>query len=309
MHDCGTILHPAMVDGQIRGGFAQALGAALYEEYAYAADGSFLTGTFADYLLPTTAEVPDPVIIHMQTPSPFTPLGSKGVGEGNCMSTPVCIANAVADALGAADLELPLVPAKLAQLVHGSEPAPPASRAGDRIENRGGDRRLRGEGEAIVGAPARQVWDMLLDPATLQAVIPGCHDVERLSDTHFRADVTLGIGPVKGRYRADVKLSDLDPPHAVTLHGAAEGALGFGSGEGRITLRALQSGGTAIRYVYEAAIGGKVASIGGRLLDGAARVIIGQFFAALARKAGGGSSDQGQPSFLGRIRHWFGGSR
>ena len=54
MHDCGTILHPAMVDGQIRGGFAQALGAALYEEYAYAPDGSFLTGTFADYLLPTT---------------------------------------------------------------------------------------------------------------------------------------------------------------------------------------------------------------------------------------------------------------
>ena len=78
MHDCGTILHPAMVDGQIRGGFAQALGAALYEEYAYAPDGSFLTGTFADYLLPTAVEVPDPIILHMQTPSPFTPLGSKG---------------------------------------------------------------------------------------------------------------------------------------------------------------------------------------------------------------------------------------
>src|SRR6266852_957123 len=104
MHDCGTILHPGMVDGQIRGGFAQAFGAALYEEYAYAADGSFLTGTFADYLLPTTVEVPDPVILHMETPSPFTPLGSKGVGEGNCMSTPVCIANAVADARGMRDV-------------------------------------------------------------------------------------------------------------------------------------------------------------------------------------------------------------
>src|SRR5579863_123987 len=144
MHDCGTILHPAMVDGQVRGGFAQALGAALYEEYAYADDGSFLTGTFADYLLPTMAEVPEPAIIHMETPSPFTPLGSKGVGEGNCMSTPVCIANAVADALGATDLELPLVPAKLAQLVHGAEPAPPANRAAGAKEKRGGDRRLRG---------------------------------------------------------------------------------------------------------------------------------------------------------------------
>ncbi|HEY0912955.1 MAG TPA: molybdopterin cofactor-binding domain-containing protein, partial [Bradyrhizobium sp.] len=212
MHDCGTILHPAMVDGQIRGGFAQALGAALYEEYAYAPDGSFLTGTLADYLLPTTMEVPDPLILHMQTPSPFTPLGSKGVGEGNCMSTPVCIANAVADALGAKDLELPLVPAKLANIVRGAEPAPPAGRATAANDRRTGDRSLRGEGEAIVGASAERVWAMLLDPATLQAVIPGCHHVEKLSDTHFCAEVTLGIGPVKGRYRADIRLSDLDPP-------------------------------------------------------------------------------------------------
>jgi CO/xanthine dehydrogenase Mo-binding subunit len=65
-----------MVDGQIRGGFAQAVGAALYEEYAYGSDGSFLTGTLADYLLPTMAKVPDPLILHMQTPSPFTTLGS-----------------------------------------------------------------------------------------------------------------------------------------------------------------------------------------------------------------------------------------
>ena len=62
----------------------------------------FLSGTFADYLLPTTTEVPEPLILHIETPSPFTPLGAKGVGEGNCMSTPVCIANAVADALGLA---------------------------------------------------------------------------------------------------------------------------------------------------------------------------------------------------------------
>jgi 2-furoyl-CoA dehydrogenase large subunit len=307
MHDCGTILHPAMVDGQIRGGFAQALGAALYEEYDYAPDGSFLTGTFADYLLPTTMEVPDPLILHMQTPSPFTPLGAKGVGEGNCMSTPVCIANAVADALATKDIDLPLVPAKLADIVRGAEPAPPAGQATN--AKRTGDRSLRSEGQAIVGASAERVWAMLLDPATLRAVIPGCHHVEKLSDTHFRADVTLGIGPVKGRYRAEVRLSDLDPPHAVTLGGSAEGAFGFGGGEGRITLAPTASGGTSIRYAYEAAIGGKVASIGGRLLDGAARVIIGQFFAALARQAGGGASDQSRWSFVAKLRGLFGGRR
>ena len=111
-----------MVAGQISGGFAHALGAALYEEYAYAPDGSFLSGTFADYLVPTAMEVPEPVILHRESPSPFTPLGAKGVGEGNCMSTPVCIANAIADALDLAALDLPATPAKLAAHIHGPEP-------------------------------------------------------------------------------------------------------------------------------------------------------------------------------------------
>jgi 2-furoyl-CoA dehydrogenase large subunit len=307
MHDCGVILHPGMVDGQVRGGFAQAVGASLYEEYAYAPDGSYLTGTLADYLLPTTAEVPEPIILHMETPSPFTPLGAKGVAEGNCMSTPVCIANAVADALGVKDLTLPLVPAKLADLVRGAEPAAPAGGGASAAPTaKSGDRRLRGEGTASVAVPPERVWDMLLDPETLKAVIPGCQSVDKLSDTHFRADVTLGIGPVTGRYRANVKLSDLDPPRAVTLSGSAEGALGFGGGEGRITLEPDGNGGTRMTYVYEAAIGGKVASIGGRLLDGAARVIIGQFFAALARQAGGSAPSQNGVSLWDRLRRLLG---
>jgi 2-furoyl-CoA dehydrogenase large subunit len=306
MHDCGVILHPGMVEGQIRGGFAQALGAACFEEYSYAPDGSYLTGTLADYLLPTATEVPEPVILHMETPSPFTPLGAKGVGEGNCMSTPVCIANAVADALGAKDIVLPVVPARLAEIVRGVERQRPEGQVADQPA-KSGDRRLRGEGMATVGVPPERVWAMLLDPETLKAVIPGCRSVEKISDTHFRADVTLGIGPVTGRYRANVKLSDLDPPRAVTLGGAAEGALGFGSGEGRITLEP-DGDGTKMHYVYDAAIGGKVASIGGRLLDGATKVIIGQFFAALARQAGGGATDA-SPSLFARLRSFIGGRR
>ncbi|MEA2928465.1 MAG: 2-furoyl-CoA dehydrogenase large subunit, partial [Hyphomicrobiales bacterium] len=117
MHDCGRVLHPGMVAGQVTGGFAHALGAAIYEEYVYGDDGSFRTGTFADYLLPTATEVPSPLILHYESPSPFTPLGAKGVGEGNCMSTPVCLANAVADALGVAEIDLPLTPSKLAALL------------------------------------------------------------------------------------------------------------------------------------------------------------------------------------------------
>ena len=68
-------------------------------------------------LIATTTEVPEPVILHIETPSPFTPLGAKGVGEGNCMSTPVCIANAVADALGVEAIDLPLTPKRLLPLI------------------------------------------------------------------------------------------------------------------------------------------------------------------------------------------------
>jgi 2-furoyl-CoA dehydrogenase large subunit len=310
MHDCGTILHPAMVDGHVRGGFAQALGAALYEEYAYAPDGSFLSGTLADYLLPTVAEVPEPLILHMQTPSPFTPLGSKGVGEGNCMSTPVCIANAVADALGIDDVELPLLPARLAEALRGAEMAAPSGTTKP-LSARQGERTLSGEGSAKVAAAPERVWAMLLDPTTLAAVIPGCHGVKKISDMDFKADVTIGVGPVKGRYRARVTLSDLGRPNRVTLQGTAEGALGFGSAEGRITLAREADGRTLVQYRYEAKIGGKIASIGGRLLDGAIRVIIGQFFAALARQAGGGSAAKSGPisAALSRLRRLLGGPR
>jgi 2-furoyl-CoA dehydrogenase large subunit len=124
MHDCGRVLHPGMVAGQITGGFAHALGASMFEEFAYTEDGAFLSGTVADYLLPTTMEVPAPVILHVETLSPFTPLGAKGVGEGNCMSTPVCVANAVADALGLDDIDLPLSPAKLAGVLHSQAQSP-----------------------------------------------------------------------------------------------------------------------------------------------------------------------------------------
>src|SRR5262249_500105 len=126
-------------------------------------------------------------------------------------------------------------------------------------------------------------WRALLDVDTLAAIIPGAHAVEKLSDTHFRAEVTLGIGPVRGRYRAEMELSDLEPPRAATLSGSAQGALAFGPGIARLT-RAPEREGTRLSYTYEAQIGGKVAAVGGRLLDAAARVIIAQFFEALARR-------------------------
>ena len=121
-HDAGRLLNPALADGQIRGGVAQGVGAALLEEFRYDEEGNFLSGTFADYLVPTACEIPAPVILHIETPSPFTPLGAKGVGEGNNMSTPVAIANAVADALAVRDVKLPLTAPRVHALLQSLSP-------------------------------------------------------------------------------------------------------------------------------------------------------------------------------------------
>ena len=124
-HDCGTILNPGLADGQIHGSFAAAIGASLYEEFVYGEDGSFLSGTFADYLVASAAEMPKLDVLHpVPSPSPFTRLGAKGIAEGNQYSTPVCLANAVADALGRGDIMVPLKPAKVLEWIAGDEPPP-----------------------------------------------------------------------------------------------------------------------------------------------------------------------------------------
>src|SRR5204863_388173 len=96
VHDAGRLLNPLIVEGQVRGGFAHGVGAALFERIVYDEDGNLLTGTFMDYLCPTAADVPSVRMEHLETPSPFTALGAKGLGEGTTMSAPVAIAHAIA---------------------------------------------------------------------------------------------------------------------------------------------------------------------------------------------------------------------
>jgi 2-furoyl-CoA dehydrogenase large subunit len=113
LHDAGRLLNPLLVDGQVRGGFAHGAGAALLERVLYDEDGNLLTGSFVDYLCLGAGDVPQLRIEHRSTPSPFTPLGSKGVGEGNTMSVPAALAAAVADALEVEAVQLPLTPARV----------------------------------------------------------------------------------------------------------------------------------------------------------------------------------------------------
>lgn len=123
VHDAGKLLNPLIVDGQILGGLVHGLGGAMYEELVYDEKGQFLTGSFMDYLCPTAPEIPKVTIKHIETPSPLTPLGAKGLGEGNSMSAPAVITNAVNDALkpyGVTIDSLPITPNKVWNMIHQS---------------------------------------------------------------------------------------------------------------------------------------------------------------------------------------------
>ena len=111
VEDAGKLLNPMVVDGQIYGGLAQGVGTALYEEMSFDASGQPLASTFADYILPGTTEVPAPRLAHMETLSPYTEFGVKGLGEGGAIAPPAAIGNAINDALrplGAEVLRLPM---------------------------------------------------------------------------------------------------------------------------------------------------------------------------------------------------------
>jgi carbon-monoxide dehydrogenase large subunit len=116
VEDCGTIINPRVVDGQIQGGVAQGIGTALYEQALYDENGQFLTGTLMDYLVPTAVDVPRVEIGHIESPSPYTPTGIKGMGEGGAIAPPAAIANAVCDALSSFNVrinEVPITPERV----------------------------------------------------------------------------------------------------------------------------------------------------------------------------------------------------
>ena len=121
-HDCGNVINPMLVEGQIHGGAVQGLGGILCEAIAYDANGQLLSGSLMDYALPGAIDIPDIKIVHLHSPSPLNPLGVKGVGEGGAVAPPAAVANAVCDAMAALDLEInstPVRPAEIARLARG----------------------------------------------------------------------------------------------------------------------------------------------------------------------------------------------
>lgn len=142
---------------------------------------------------------------------------------------------------------------------------------------------LQATGDIDIAATPQQVFDTLLSPEALARVIPGCHALQADGEHRYRAEVTVGVGFIKARYTVQLQLSELQPPHSLCLAGSGQSAVGTGAGQGMVRLTATETG-TRLHYNYQAQVGGKVAMVGSRMLEGASRLIIGQLFESLAKQ-------------------------
>jgi carbon monoxide dehydrogenase subunit G len=137
-------------------------------------------------------------------------------------------------------------------------------------------------GEQQLTASRERVWAALNDPEVLKACIPGCESLEVTGDNEFSAVATNKIGPVKARFKGKVRLTDLDPPNGYKISGEGDGGIaGFAKGGATVAL-ADKDGGTLLTYNVEAQIGGKLAQLGQRLVNGAAKKLADDFFAKFA---------------------------
>jgi uncharacterized protein len=150
-------------------------------------------------------------------------------------------------------------------------------------------------GEYRIAAPRQKVWAALNDPEILRQSIPGCEEIEKLSDTEMAAKVVAKVGPVKAKFGGKVTLSDLDPPNGYRISGEGSGgAAGFAKGGATVRL-ADDGAGTLLTYSVDAQIGGKLAQIGSRLIDGTARKMADEFFGRFAELVGGPAPAEAAP--------------
>ncbi len=139
------------------------------------------------------------------------------------------------------------------------------------------------EGNHKIASPRELVWQGLMNPAVLARAVPGCEKLEAQPDGSYRAEMSVGIAAVKGKYHGRIELLDQVPPEHYRMKVEGQGTGGFVKGEGVLTLTE-QAGETVVNYSGEAQVGGIIANVGQRLLQGAARQIVGRFFEAFARE-------------------------
>jgi carbon monoxide dehydrogenase subunit G len=149
------------------------------------------------------------------------------------------------------------------------------------------------EGSVDIAAPRETVWAALNDPEVLKACIPGCQSLEKTSDASFEAVVKQKVGPVSATFTGLVDLTDLNPPESYRISGEGKGgAAGFAKGGADVKLEEIE-GGTRLTYNAEAKVGGKIAQLGARLIDGFAKGMAEKFFATFKAQVEGPAPDEG----------------
>jgi carbon monoxide dehydrogenase subunit G len=157
-------------------------------------------------------------------------------------------------------------------------------------------------GEQLIPVPQAQVWRALNDPEVLKACIAGCESIERVSDTEYRVAMVAAVGPVKARFNGKLLLADLNPPNSYSLSfEGSGGAAGFGKGGARVSLT-TEGAGTRLSYTATASVGGKLAQVGSRLIDGVARKMADDFFTAFNEKLAGPAAKPAETGAAARRR-------
>ena len=143
-------------------------------------------------------------------------------------------------------------------------------------------------GEYTIPATRQEVWDALNDTEVLKVCVPGCDEMEKISDTEFTAKITAKIGAVRAKLKGKVELSDVDAPNGYTMTGSGQGGVaGFAKGGAKVMLSNAPDGGTLLKYEAKAELGGKLAAVGSRVIQGVAKKMADDFFGAFARQLGG----------------------
>ncbi len=147
-------------------------------------------------------------------------------------------------------------------------------------------------GEQLIPLPLQQVWEGLNDPAVLKDCIAGCDILEKITDTEYKVGMTAAIGPVKAKFSGKLTLADMNPPQSYSLAFEGTGGVaGFARGTAQVAL-SPEGEGTRLAYTAKATVGGKLAQIGSRLIDGVARKMADEFFVKFNARVASGASAQ-----------------
>jgi 2-furoyl-CoA dehydrogenase large subunit len=205
------------------------------------------------------------------------------------MSTPVCIANAISDALDIEDIVLPATPSRIHALLvsKGDLPQDSVDLKSSSLEANS-DYPLKAQGEVKLNVAPEEIFNVLLNHKRLQRVIPGCESIAESTipnGIRFDCIAVVRIGVAKAKFNAVVNVTNIQKPTSFSLGGEGRGPLGMALGMGQVVLRS-EAGRTILKYDYQAQVSGKLAAIGSRLLEGAIRLVLDQLFLALAKEAG-----------------------